>query len=450
MNRRYLNTLIAIIILVILWFSFRGWNKHKSRVEEKKVASTAVQKILTLSPDHVQTLTVTSRDGKSFTLDRKGPKGKTWAITSPRAIDADQGKVSSFLESLTGATVSQVIAPHPTDLKDFGLDPPDETIHVSANSTPRQFTLLLGDDTPTSTGIYAQVEGDPRVFTLSTDTKTALEKALFDLRDTRAVTIDTSQINRIDVKSGKQTYTLVKNPEDVWEVSLPPDVRADHFSVEGLVDSLQSMTMQSVVSEEKQDEAKYGFGAPPVTIKLTTPGGSQELIVGKKASQGYYAMNSALSPIFTLDQDSVGQFQKTASDFRDKNLFSWDMFDVRSFDVTTPKGNWSFEQSKNQWKETAPATKPASSDNVNAFLSALRGLEASSFPIAKPGDMSKFGFSTPAYTFKVTFGAKNQTETVEVAQEGDKTYARRIADPLPSEFASSSLKPVEDAFNKLK
>ncbi|MGH9326468.1 MAG: DUF4340 domain-containing protein [Terriglobia bacterium] len=453
MTRRYLNTLIAIIILVVLWFFFTGWNKHKSRVEQKKEASTAAQKILPLAPSRVQAFTLTSRDGKTFTLERKGQKGQngeSWNIVSPRPIDADQGKVAGFLQSLTGATVAQVVAAHPADLKEFGLDPPGETIRVSANSTPRQFTLLLGDDTPTSTGAYAQVVGDPRVFTLSTDTKTSLEKTLFDLRDTQVVTLDTDQINRIVVNSGKQSYTLVKNPEGVWEVSLPPDVRADHFTVEGLVDSLQSMTMQSIASQEKTDGAKYGLAAPAVTIKLTAPGGSQELLVGKKTSQGYYAMNSALSPIFTLDQDSVSQFQKNASDFRDKNLFSWDMFGVHRFAVTTPKGRWAFEQNKNQWKETAPAAKAASSDNVNAFLSALRGLQASSFPEAKNGDMNQFGFNHSLYTVKVNFGSKNQTETAEVAKEGDKIYARRNADPLPSELTASDLKSVEDAFNKLK
>ncbi|MGH9350724.1 MAG: DUF4340 domain-containing protein, partial [Terriglobia bacterium] len=424
-------------------------NKHKSREEAKKTAPASSQKILKLDANHVRSVTIASNDGKSFTLDRTGKDGKTWAIVKPLPIPADQSKVSSFLDGLTGATVDQVIDPHPADLKDFGLAPPSETITVSTNSTPRQFTLLLGDDTPTGTGLYAQVSGDPRVFTLSMDTKTTLEKKLFDLRDTRAVTLDTDQINSLQVHSGKQSYDLVKNPEGVWEVSLPPDVRADHFSVDGLVDSLQSMTMQSVVSEEKKDPAKYGFQHPSAVIRIISPGGTQQLTVGNKTNGGYYAMNSTLAPVFTLDQDSVTQFQKNASDFRDKNLFSWDMFDVKSFDVTTPKGHWAFEQNKNQWKETAPAAKSASSDDVNAFLSALRNLQASSFPAAKPDETAKFGFNQPAYTFKVAFGNNNQTETVEVGQAKDTFYARRASDALPSEVSSSTLSSIETAFAKI-
>jgi hypothetical protein len=444
---RYLRSLIAGVILVALWFSFKAWNRHKAREQEQKSAAKTTEKLFSLPTRNVTSFTIQSRDGKSFTCDRQG---KTWAIVKPLPIAADPAKVSSFLSSLATAGVNQVIASRATDLKDFGLAPAYETIQVLTYSKPRQFTLLLGDETPTSDGVYAQVDGNPRVFTLTDDVKTSLEKSMFDLRDTRAVTLTTDQIDRIVAKSGKQTYTLAKNPEGVWEVALPPDVRADHFAVDGLVDNLQSLSMQSVVVEQKKSEAQYGFEKPTLSLQLVTPGGNQTLVVGSKNKQGnYYAMNTALAPIFTLDQSSVSQFQKSANDFRDKNLFSWDMFDVKSFDVTSAKGHWSFEQQKNQWRETAPAAKSASSDDANAFLSALRDLQASSFPKAAPGEMDKFGFNKPSYTFKVTFGAKNQTETLELAEANGQVYARRESDPLPSEVSKSDLSSVDKAFAKI-
>lgn len=443
---KYLKSIIAIVILVILWFAFTGWNKHKSRVEAEKSSSSTATRILNLAPSHIESFTLASSDGKSFTCTRQG---ETWSITQPESIPADQGKVAAFLDSLTSAGVDQKIGPHPADLADFGLNPPAQTIRVASSASPAEFTLLLGNETPTNAGVYAQVAGQPAVFTLSDDVKSSLEKSLFDLRDTRAVTLDTSQINRIQVKSGSQSYTLAKNPDGVWDVALPPDVRADHFTVEGLVDSLQSMAMQSVVGEKKTDEAKYGLTNPALVVDLITPGGSQTLTVGKKASSGYYAVNSALAPVFTLDEGSVSQFQKSAGDFRDKNLFSGDMFNVKTIDVTTPAGHWAFEQSKNAWKETAPASKAASSDDVNSLLDQLRNLQASSFPAAKPGEMDRFGFGKPSDTFKVTFGAKEQTEIVEIAQANGHVYARRASDSLPSEINLADFTGIQNAFKKV-
>ncbi|MGH9406145.1 MAG: DUF4340 domain-containing protein [Terriglobia bacterium] len=444
MSKRYLKSLIAIAVLVALWFAFTGWNRHKSHAQSSKPVVSA--KVLPVSASQIESFTITPNTGRGFSAVREG---KTWAITEPQPVSADPAKVSSFLQSLTSATEDQQIASRPADLKDFGLDPPAETLDVTTDTHPRHFALALGEETPTSSGVYAKVAGHSQVFTLTDDLKTSLEKKLFDLRDTRAVTLNTDQINRIDVQNGAQSYTLAKNPEGVWEVSLPENVRADHFTVEGLVDSLQSMTMQSVVSEDKKNDTQYGFAKPTLSVKLSAPGGNQSLIFGKKASQGYYAVNSALAPVFTLGEDSLSQFQKTASDLRDKNLFSWDMFDVKSFEVTTPKGHWAFEQNKNQWKEAAPAAKPASSDDVSAFLSALRGLEAASFPAAKPGALAPFGLNKPSYVFKVSFGASHQTEEVDVAQANGHVYARRASDPLPSEVDSSAFTTVQNTFQKI-
>jgi len=447
LKRRYLRSLIAVALLVALWFAFKGWNNHKTREEAQKAEAKTTEKILSVPSGAIASFTVRSRDGKSFTCDRQG---KTWAIVKPLPVAADPSKVSTFLTSLTTASVGQVIASHPSDLKDFGLAPASETIQVLTHTTPQEFTLLVGDETPTSDGAYAQVAGDPRVFTVSDDTKSSLEKSMFDLRDTRAVTVTTDNIERIIGKSSTQSYTLAKNPEGVWEVSIPPDVRADHFTVDGLVDNLQSLSMDSVVAEKKKEDPQYGFAKPTLTLQLITPSASQTLIVGGKTKAGtYYAENSGLAPVFTLDSSSVSQFEKASNDFRDKNLFSWDMFDVKSFEVTSPKGHWAFQQDKNQWKQTAPSSKAASSDDVNAFLSTLRNLDASSFPQAKPGEMGRFGFDKPSYTFKVTFGAKNQTETVDVAQSGGHIYARRESDPLPSEVSQSDLTSLEKAFAKI-
>ncbi len=448
MSGRYLRSVIAIAVLIALWFSIRAWTRHKQGEEARQASAKTSAKILPVRSNSILSFTITPRSGASFTCSRLG---KTWAIVKPHAVTADQGKVASFLQNLTDASVDQVITAHASSLQDFGLAPPEETIQASSTSKPPQFTLRLGDETPTSSGVYAQVGGDPRVFTLTDDMKTALEKSMFDLRDTRAVTLDTSQINRIQVTSGKQNYTLAKNPEGVWEVSLPPAVRADHFASEGLVDDLQSLAMQSVVEQDKKSVGQYGFGKPALTVQLTTPAGSQTLIVGNKSKQGnaYYAENSALEPVFTLDESSVSQFQKNASDFRDKNLFSWDMFDVKNFDVKSPQGHWSFEQQNSKWTETSPDDKAASTDDVNSFLSALRALQAASFPPAKPGQMDNFGFAKPSYVFKVTFGAQNQTQEVDLAQSNGKAYARRPSDPLPSQISQSDLSSIASSFAKI-
>ena len=349
--------------------------------------------------------------------------------------------VSSFLNTLTTATVQDVVDPHPASLKDFGLDPPAERLEVSTDAKPQQLTLLLGDETPTSGGLYAQVSGNPRLVTIPGYLKTSLEKSLFDLRDKRAVSLDADQVRRIEVESKGKHWTLEKNPEGIWDLVLPPPVRADRSSADGLVSELRTLSMQTIVAEDKKKSAHYGFGSPTLTVKLTSPQGSQSLEIGKKDGDRYDAINSALAPIFTLNSSVLTQFQKDPSDLRDKDLFSFSTFDAKRLEIDTPKGHWAFEQNKDKWKETAPKSKDVTADKMDGLLSDVRNLRAASFP--KSGDLAAVGLAKPAYRFQAQFGDKNQKEIVEASKTGDHVYARRTTDPLPSELPKDSLDAIE-------
>jgi hypothetical protein len=377
-------------------------------------------------------------------------EGGTWAITEPKKLGADQGTLSAVFNNLTTATVDEVVDPHPSDLKQFGLDPPTYSLEVSTDSNPPKVTLLLGDETPTSGGIYAQVAGNPRVITLASYLKSNFEKSLFDLRDRRALTLEADQLRKIEVDSKGKKYTLEKNPEGIWDLVLPPPVRADRFAVDGLISQLRGLTMQSIAAEEKKNQAAYGLGAPELRLQLTGPSGAQTLVLGKKDKEGdrHFAVNSALLPVFTLNSTFLTEFQKDPADLRSKDLFSYSNYDVKRVEIDSPKGHGVFELGKdNQWKQTAGGSKTIPTAKMDTLLTRLRDLRASTFP--KGSDLAPLGLTKPAYRFKVQFGEKNQSETLEMAKIGEHAYARLATDPLACELSKSAFDDVEKALADL-
>lgn len=445
MKTKYLNTLVGLVVLAALWASFNYYDKRKGR-EGPKTASTAEEKIFSVESSHIQALTLRPRSGEPITCRREGAN---WVIDSPRKVAADQTIVSGVLTNLTGATVDQVVDPHPAALNAFGLDPPAYTLEVSTDAKPAKFTLQLGDDTPTSGGIYAQVAGNPRVVTLPSYLKSSLEKNLFDLRDKRAVTVDADQIQRIEAESNGKHWTLVKNPEGVWDLVLPPPVRADRFQVDGLLNQLRNLSMLTVVAEDKKSAGKFGFGVPTLSVTFRSPAGSQKVVIGKKDGERYDAMNSALEPIFTLDSSFLNQYQKDPADLRDKELFTFSNFETKHLEVDTPKTHWTFDQDKNKWKETAPKAKDVPSDKMDAILSKIHDLRAISFPKDHPGNLAAFGLTKPAYKFQVRFSDKNLTEIVEASKVGEHVYARPSTDPLPCELSKAALDDIEKSLSEL-
>ncbi len=448
MKGKYLNTLIALAVLGALWGGVTYYNKHKQNAPA--IASPQkVDKILPLTEKQVRLFTLKPREGTLITCARGEGASAGWAIVEPEKLAADQTAVGSFLSSLTSATVDQVVSEKPAELKPFGLDSPQETIEISTGAKPAEYTLLLGDDTPTGDGVYAQLAGNPRVITLAGYLKTSLTKKLFDLRDKRAVTLDPDQLKQIEVISKTSHYTLVKNPEGVWDLLLPPPVRADHYTVDGLVSGLRNLSMQSIVLEKRSDLAKYGLASPSLTLKLSGPAATETLALGSKEEKGAnnYAMNSALAQVFTLDSSVTSQFEKQPADLRDKDLFSFPQFDVKRIDLQTPAGHRTFEMQGDKWKQTAPSTKDEPRAKMDDLVSGLRDLRAESFP--KDVSVAAAGLTKPAYHFEVQFGAKKQTEIVEVTTTKDHVYARRPSDFLPSELPKGALDSIEKALKNL-
>jgi hypothetical protein len=444
-KQKFLNTLIALVVLAATWGAFTCYDKHKA-VEKHVATSSEQEKSLSLDAQHIQSISFKPRDGDAFTCRREGGK---WTITDPRSLGVDQGNFSGVLNSLTTATIDQVVDPNPASLKDFGLDPASFTLEITTDTKPQSLALLLGDDTPTSGGVYAKVGGNPKVFTLASYLKTSLEKKLFDVRDRQAMTLNAEQLQKIAVQYKGSAWTLEKNPEGVWDLSLPPLVRADRFTVDGLVSQLRGLSMQTIAAEDKKKGGDFGLGSPQLHLALSGSDGTQTIIVGKKQkdAEGYYATNSALDPVFTLNSDFVTQFQKTQADLREKDLFSFSSFDAKRVEVDTPKGHWAFERQGSQWKQTAPKSRSVNSDKLDTFLNHLRDLRADSFP--KGTNLSDFGLGQPAYRFNIQFGDKNTKEIVEAAKTGDHVYARRATDPLPSELSKTALDDVEKSLGEL-
>jgi hypothetical protein len=124
MRKQYWNTLVAVALLGALWVGFHYYDKRKAREAEKSESKPA-EKVLAVESSKIQSFTLKPRDGEGFacTLD-----GKKWVISEPHKLAADQTAISSWLGSLTSATIDDVVDPHPSGLKDYGMDPPATVI----------------------------------------------------------------------------------------------------------------------------------------------------------------------------------------------------------------------------------------------------------------------------------------------------------------------------------
>src|SRR5215472_12027415 len=264
--------LIAAIVLAALGGTLYWSNHRKPSTSSVTSAAESSPNILDVKPADVTGITISKMGAPDLTL-AKNEAGK-WQITAPKPLLADQDSVSSLLSSLSPLNSDRLLEEKAADLNAYGLAKPAVEISVIEKSNKSE-DLLLGDDTPTSSGAYAAVKGDPRVFVIATYSKTSLDKSENDLRDKRLLIFDSEKLSRVELTAKKETIEFGRN-KDQWQILRPKPMRANQSAVEDLVRSLGDARMElSATDDEKKDWSAFSGGKPVATAKVTDVAGTQ-------------------------------------------------------------------------------------------------------------------------------------------------------------------------------
>src|SRR5437899_1768443 len=140
--------LILVVILAglgaYLYFVESKREPGERKKQEKALGDVALEKI-----DH---LTITSEKGETTAAERQAGK---WQLTQPAGVAADESEMSGIASNLASLEVQRVVDDQPSDVKQYGLDPPRIAITFKADG--REHKLLVGQKTPTGSDLYAKL-----------------------------------------------------------------------------------------------------------------------------------------------------------------------------------------------------------------------------------------------------------------------------------------------------
>ena len=298
---KFRGLIVAVVVLAAL-AGVLYWSQHRKPPAENATVPAATPAILKIDPSSATQLIIKQKGSDPVTLKKTDGK---WQITEPKTYRADQEAVVGVLSTLSALSADRVVEEKTADRKQYGLEEPAAEVDVG----PRQ--LMLGDDTPAGGDVYAGVTGDPRVFTVSSYTKTSLAKSLNDLRDKSLLTLNPDKVSRVELVKKGQDLEFDRT-KDGWQILKPSASPADATAVNDLVRTLTNARMDLT-------GVATGFAqATPVgTAKLTGDSGVQTLEV-RKNKDDYYAKSSATEGTYKVDS-SIGQaFDKKPDDFQPK------------------------------------------------------------------------------------------------------------------------------------
>jgi len=431
---RFRGLLVALVLLAALAGGLYYSNKQKA-AEAGKPAADAPPKILSLAEGDI-TKVALKKGAYETDLQKVGDK---WQITAPMPYAADQSAVSQLVASAANVTSDRVVEDKASNVSAYGLNAPILELDITGKAG-KVSKLKLGDDTPTNSGSYAMVDGDPRVFTVASYVKTGLDKSVNDLRDKRLLTFDQDKLSRVELISKKEDIEFGRD-KDQWQIIKPKPLRADGLQVDEMLRKLKDAKMDLAVSADdaKKAAASFASAMPVATLKLTDPSGTQQIEI-RKDKTDYYAKSSVVPGVFKTTAELGTGVDKAVDDFRNKKLFDFGFNDPNKVEMHVDGKTFSFQKGGEDWFSNG---KKMDSVSLQSLLDKLRDLSATKFI-----DTGTLGAATIDIT--VVSSSGKSTEKLLIAKQGAYYVAQRVNEPALYGLDAKTVNDLSQAASDVK
>ena len=435
---RMRGLLIAAVVLAALAGGLWWSNKSEdAKAKNPSPAADAPPKILSVPADQFQKIDIRKAGGEALSLERKPIK---WEMTAPKPLPADQVAMESMVTTLASLASDRVVEEKAADLSQFGLAKPSMELTVTKKDGKSQ-QVAIGDETPTGGSYYAALKGDPRVFTVASFVKSAVDKTPNDLRDKRLLTFDVSKLTRVELAAKGPAIEFGKDNQNEWRILKPKPLRADGGQVETLIQKLQEARMELGATEEDTKKVAAGFAsaAPLAVVKVSDASGEQQLQIRRDKDKNCFAKSTVAEGVYKTGADLGDALDKGLDDFRNKKVFDFGWMDPSKIEVRDGTKQSAYEKSGDKWMSGG---KAMDSTTMQTVVDKLRDLSAAKFP--------EKGFTTPALEFTIVSNNGKRIEKVALSKSGADWIGKRENEPTLYQLDAKVVDELQKALGGVK
>ena len=382
---------------------------------------------------------------------------RDFVIVAPVTTPAAVTQVDGLTSMLGYVDMVRVIDEQPKDLAEYGLTDPRIRIDFKTVGETAFGGLLIGRKTPTGENLYAKRTDQDRVLLIGAHQESSLSRTTFDLRDKTVLTVRRDQVDAIEISVSGERLGFKKDA-DRWTMVSPVAARADFGAVDGLIGSIETAQMKSVVSDTEPTPTalrSYGLDRPSVTAAIGFGSARATLLLGKEASADtFYAKDLSKTTVMTVEKLLADDLKKQADTYRRKEVFESQASAVTRAEFTRNGQTIVLERAKGEganaqdsWRRLGPNPGEVDKDRVETLLAQL----AESRALAFTATTANTGLRAPAMTVLVKFDGGSKEERVSFGRNASDVYASRPDEPGALKIEAAKLdKAIEtlDALSK--
>jgi hypothetical protein len=182
---------------------------------------------------------------------------------------------------------------------------------------------------------------------------------------------------------------------------------------------VRNLKAKEFVSEQATDLAKYGLTRPdyrvtvsekdapaPRTVLVarqaeTGRGKAKGVLPGRQARDGYVAVVGG-NQVFLVEGRLLDDLKTSPLDLRDKRLVAIETKDVKGIRLVWPEVTIAVEKEGDAWKLKEPQAADVESGKALDLLYSVSGLRFKDIATERPGDLGRYGLTTPQVEVIVT------------------------------------------------
>jgi hypothetical protein len=323
-------------------------------------------------------------------------KDQVWRLTAPLDTKADPAIVDSMLTTLARLQMERDLG-EDKDLKPFGLDKPALVVKFTAQGQPHQ--LAVGARVPGDQNYYALRDQDPRLLTISTASKDALDRPILALRDKTLLAFILGEVKGLRVKGPKTAVSLLRTGPQTWTWVGRPDFRVRGDRAEKLLRDLHMARARNFLEPPPKNLAALGLGPERQTeITVATPAGDQTLWLGAKKDDAVYARLGPNGPVVLADAALADELAKALASLEDRRLWSGAIPAVHQVVWGPPGQTWTARKDQDAWKITGPDQKATQQPAARLEMALWNFQKLESDKILPPAGAPK---SPPAFVLEL-------------------------------------------------
>jgi hypothetical protein len=425
----------AILALVAVVLGVYVWLVEVRGAKEREEEAAAANRILGLDGDAITAMEVPLEGGGEARMVRDADDPDRWTLESPVSYPADASVVSGIVSALTELEPKGTIDDPPEDLAPFGLAGESPAVRVFTGEDESR-VLRIGEKAPVGALTYVRRDGDERVFTVEDWRMSSLRPRLVSLRDKRLLSYESGDVTEVKIWDRDQMIVRAKasgsaeeeGPDRRWDLVEPIEDRGDARRFQRLLDDLHFLRATDFV-DEPGDLAAYGLHRPEIAIELDSPGGREQIEMGRKLGK-VYARTGRHGIVFEIADRALADVPRDLFAYRHKQVVELDEDRAARIELYFPRdlGEYGFVRQDNEWKAEQEGVSIGSL-RIEDILYAVRDLEATGLE-ERSVDLAKLGLEPAGVRVTIEDGDGNELGWVEF---GDPS----VTEGLPARSSES-------------